>query len=90
MKRINIMMQSLIFILGIGVQTVFAGQVLVVENESEILDRPWPFSVYLPDGYAESSEPFPVLYLLHGNGDFFHRIGEVGHIRQQYQNPFAL
>lgn len=47
---------------------VCAGDLHVVEFESDVLERPWHFSVYLPDGYVNSNNQYPVLYLLHGNG----------------------
>ncbi len=36
---------------------------------SRFLNKDLPFLVYVPSAYAESSESFPVLYLLHGFGD---------------------
>jgi enterochelin esterase-like enzyme len=35
---------------------------------SDILDMPRNYSVYLPQGYAQSTRSYPVLYLLHGGG----------------------
>lgn len=35
---------------------------------SGILGRPFPFLVYLPDGYSRGELRYPVLYLLHGAG----------------------
>lgn len=35
---------------------------------SSVLGRPFPFLVYLPDGYARGDLSYPVLYLLHGAG----------------------
>lgn len=36
---------------------------------SDILGRDVRYTVYLPDGYEENNRFYPVLYLLHGNGD---------------------
>ncbi|MDN5567346.1 MAG: esterase family protein [Paracoccus sp. (in: a-proteobacteria)] len=35
---------------------------------SPILNRPMPYSVYLPPGYQDEGRDYPVLYLLHGGG----------------------
>lgn len=35
---------------------------------SAVLGRPFPFMVYLPDGYNRGDLNYPVLYLLHGAG----------------------
>ena len=37
--------------------------------KSEILKMDRKYSVYLPAGYDESDQSYPVLYLLHGSGD---------------------
>jgi len=36
---------------------------------SNTLNRTYQYNVYLPAGYAESGESYPVIYLLHGRGD---------------------
>ena len=36
---------------------------------SPSLDRPIPYSIYLPEAISEAGRRFPVLYLLHGVGD---------------------
>ncbi len=49
--------------------TVMAGEVRrSQEASSGTLGRPIPYSLYLPDGYADSDRRYPVLYLLHGHG----------------------
>ena len=35
---------------------------------SPTLGRDIPYSLYLPDGYGESAERYPVLFVLHGLG----------------------
>lgn len=47
---------------------VLYGKALQATIHSEILQADLPFRVYLPPGYEPSSECYPVLYLLHGNG----------------------
>ncbi|MBX2966711.1 MAG: hypothetical protein KF845_11225 [Cyclobacteriaceae bacterium] len=37
--------------------------------QSTILSRAIKYSVFLPEGYRESNESYPVVYLLHGYGD---------------------
>lgn len=37
--------------------------------ESEILKTTTHYSIYLPEGYEQSTVDYPVLYLLHGGGD---------------------
>jgi enterochelin esterase-like enzyme len=37
--------------------------------QSEILNQPIQYAVLLPEGYNESDESYPVVYLLHGYGD---------------------
>ncbi|NEX61029.1 alpha/beta hydrolase [Noviherbaspirillum galbum] len=48
--------------------TTFAGEVIRDQFVSATLGRAIPFTVYLPDGYKEAAQPFPVTYLLHGAG----------------------
>ena len=47
----------------------FCGQVLHSKINSKEFGREWNFTVYLPDGYNQNIETYPVIYLLHGNGD---------------------
>ena len=44
-----------------------AGQISHQQFSSEILDRDYPYTIYLPDGYAVSNQRYPVIYLLHGS-----------------------
>ncbi len=51
--------------------------------DSDILDGPRRYAVYLPPDYDTSERAYPVLYLLHGGGDDqtgWIQFGEVGHI----------
>lgn len=35
---------------------------------SDVLDRKWAYTIYLPPGYESSERAYPVFYLLHGLG----------------------
>ena len=51
--------------------------------KSEILKMERKYSIYLPPGYNESDQSYPVLYLLHGSGDDhtgWVQFGQVQHI----------
>ena len=51
--------------------------------KSEILKMDRKYSIYLPPGYNESDQSYPVLYLLHGSGDDhtgWVQFGQVQHI----------
>lgn len=54
--------------LACGCIAVRAGEVLADKLDSQVLGRSLPFTVYLPDGYYDSFDTFPVVYLLHGSG----------------------
>lgn len=58
-----------------------AGTIDQAEFDSDLLSRPFVYSVYLPDGYEErESQRYPVLYLLHGasgNETSWARMGNV-------------
>lgn len=44
-----------------------AGEVVSDKLSSAVLGRSLAFTVYLPDGYYESFDKYPVVYLLHGS-----------------------
>ncbi|NLC22206.1 MAG: esterase family protein [Halomonadaceae bacterium] len=44
-----------------------AGEVTYHHFASEILGRDYPYTLYLPAGYHETQQAYPVLYLLHGS-----------------------
>ncbi|MEZ5853848.1 MAG: alpha/beta hydrolase-fold protein [Hyphomicrobiaceae bacterium] len=48
---------------------------------STTLQRPFPFHVYLPDGYGNGELRYPVLYLLHGAGGDETSWTKAGHIK---------
>jgi enterochelin esterase-like enzyme len=43
------------------------GQISCQRFHSETLGRDYPYSIYLPEGYALSNQAYPVVYLLHGS-----------------------
>ncbi len=48
--------------------TAIAGEVQHHTFDSPTLGHPYPYTVYLPDGYdAQASTPYPVVYMLHGS-----------------------
>ena len=49
--------------------TTFASEMRRETVPSRGLGQDMPFLVYVPDGYATSTDSYPVLYLLHGFGD---------------------
>ncbi|EPC01566.1 hypothetical protein L861_16980 [Litchfieldella anticariensis FP35 = DSM 16096] len=51
----------------LGAGTATAGQVSHHSFHSETLGRDYPYTLYLPDGYAVSNQSYPVVYLLHGS-----------------------
>ena len=57
-----------------------AGQIVEREFDSGTLGRPWRYNVYLPSGYEDSQAQYPVLYLLHGNGQNFASWASGGNI----------
>ncbi|MDR1201136.1 MAG: esterase family protein [Tannerellaceae bacterium] len=54
--------------------------------KSTILKMDRKFAIYLPDGYNQTDQSYPVLYLLHGSGDNqtgWVQFGQVQHIADQ-------
>lgn len=58
----------LAFALAAIVTGAQAGEVVSDKLDSRTLGRSLPFTVYLPYGYYDSFDKFPVIYLLHGSG----------------------
>ncbi|MCC5882141.1 MAG: esterase family protein [Halomonas sp.] len=50
-----------------GQHKAHAGEVTYHRFTSEVLGRDYPYALYLPDGYHETYQAYPVLYLLHGS-----------------------
>ncbi|MCE8017772.1 esterase family protein [Halomonas sp. MCCC 1A17488] len=44
-----------------------AGEITYHRFASEILGRDYHYALYLPDGYHETNQAYPILYLLHGS-----------------------
>jgi len=57
-----------------------AGTIVKSEINSKQLNRTWKYTVYLPDNYNSRNERFPVIYLLHGNGDNENAWAPVYHV----------
>lgn len=53
-------------LMGLVAGTVAAGEVINTELYSPVLGETKTYTVYLPDGYGDGTERYPVLYLLHG------------------------
>ena len=64
-----IKIKMFLILFAVGSLWLHAGTVVKSELNSKQLGRPWKFSVYLPDSYKLGNERYPVIYLLHGNGD---------------------
>jgi len=60
----------------------FAGQIVAGKVASPALNRDYPYTVYLPDGYSHSKLTYPVLYLLHGAGGNENEWAIKGHAQQ--------
>ncbi len=74
-----------------------AGQVAPLAFDSPTLGRSWPSLVYLPDGYGENHDRYPVVFLLHGaNNDASGWVkqarigGMVDHLIATHQIPPCL
>lgn len=61
---------SVVLVLVSSAVAALAGTVTKHSLRSEALGRDYDFTVYLPDGYADSGLSYPAFYLLHGaNGN---------------------
>jgi len=49
--------------------SLFSGTVIKAKMNSKELNRTWNYTVFLPEGYDSLNKKYPVIYLLHGNGD---------------------
>ncbi len=56
----------LMLVLLLPVLPVRAGKIVTDSLRSEILNTTVKYNVYLPDGFAEGSDRYPAVYLLHG------------------------
>ena len=75
-----------VVLMCIALSMVWAQGGLVYETKtvkSKILKMDRKYSIYLPPGYNESDQSYPVLYLLHGSGDDhtgWVQFGQVQHV----------
>lgn len=82
MKKLILLMTLVYALPGM----VFSQGGLIYETrtvKSEILKMDRKYSIYLPPGYNDSDQSYPVLYLLHGSGDDhtgWVQFGQVQHI----------
>jgi enterochelin esterase-like enzyme len=58
-----------IIIFFISSISLFAGTVIKAKMNSKELNRSWNYTVFLPEDYDSLNKKYPVIYLLHGNGD---------------------
>ncbi len=68
------------FLVGPG---AVAGELRRDSIASVSLGRELPFLVYVPDGYDEGRQHYPVLYLLHGAGDNENAWADKGLVREK-------
>ena len=66
-----------------------AGEIVRVDFPSVQLNRNWDYNVYLPNGYGESKQNYPVLYLLHGHGEDADEWVVKGNVVQLIDNLIA-
>lgn len=61
-----------------------------VNINSQILGEERPVIVYLPEGYHQSKNKYPVLYLLDGGGHFHHATGIIQFLSRNGRMPQAI
>lgn len=75
--RLSIVIVAVLSLLSVA--PAMASQVSHHRFHSERLGHDYPYTIYLPDGYAVSNQAYPVVYLLHGsfgnNRDWVNRGG---------------
>lgn len=57
------------------------------ELESSVLKETRPYLIGLPDGYGESEQSYPVLYVLDGDGHFHHTTGTAKFLARSGRIP---
>lgn len=73
---------SLMLVALVATTPSFASTITTRAFDSPALQRSWSYVAYLPTGYDESDLRYPVLYLLHGNGQKGYDWVSAGHIQQ--------
>ncbi|MCD4692923.1 MAG: hypothetical protein K8R79_08415 [Calditrichales bacterium] len=88
---------SLIIILLLNAKQNFAQEVVekivlghTVNINSQILGEERPVIVYLPEGYHQSKNKYPVLYLLDGGAHFHHATGIIQFLSRNGRMPQAI
>lgn len=66
-----------------------AGELVSNHVSSQFLKRDFPYVVYLPDGYSDGGQRYPVVYLLHGAGDDQDTWQIRGHIKEMADEMIA-
>ena len=79
-RRCAALLAVLIAILG---GAAIAGEMRREVLASVALGRDLPYLVYIPDGYDQGSQYYPVLYLLHGAGDNETSWADKGLVREK-------
>ncbi|MDR0845206.1 MAG: esterase family protein [Tannerella sp.] len=80
---------NVVMLLGIASVAIAqqGGQVFETRTvKSDVLKMERKYAIYLPPGYNESDQSYPVLYLLHGSGDDhtgWVQFGQVQHIADE-------
>ena len=70
LRRLIIRMLIAVVLLG-GIAdfgSAWAGEIVHIDFAAAALGRDWHYNAYLPTGYAEGKQDYPVMYLLHGYG----------------------
>lgn len=73
-----------------GTTTLAAGQVSEHSFRSDNLGRDYPYTLYLPEGYAVSNQAYPVIYLLHGSFGDEHDWTQRGRLRRTVDRLIRL
>lgn len=73
LKNIKIMKAFIAILLFLSILTspLFAKAPIIVQTQSDAMNKQIPALVVLPDDYEKSNKNFPVIYLLHGHGGNF-------------------
>ena len=66
---VSVTVLALMLLLTISILAQDSSTIEQVDFDSATLNRTYQYIVYLPAGYADSNQSYPVVYLLHGRGD---------------------
>jgi enterochelin esterase-like enzyme len=80
----NLLLTAILLVSGLFAASAQKSQVFETRKiKSDILKMERNYAIYLPPGYDETDQSYPVLYLLHGSGDDhtgWVQFGQVQHI----------